>query len=259
MNVEQVKEFWQDRAETVAVDDAVTHRDVWQRWLEIEHIKKYVSAGDRVIDIGCGNGYTSMQIAPLVKEIVGIDYSDAMIRRAEECQCRSGSAAANARFVQADVLDLLPDQLGEFDLAISERCLINLAGWPEQQQAISNIAGVIRPGGRLIFIEGSCEGREWLNGLRSKMGLERMSPVWHNIDFDDAQVITHLERYFEIERRLQLGLYDLISRIVHPLLCAPAQPEYRARINEIAAKMSATDTTCDINGRVLALVLRRHG
>ena len=80
--VEVVKEFWESRAETPVSDAEVTHADVWQRHLEIETILKFVGQGDRVLDVGCGSGYTTKHIAPHVAEIVGIDYSDAMIRRA---------------------------------------------------------------------------------------------------------------------------------------------------------------------------------
>src|SRR3989442_10691174 len=81
--VEMVKQFWEGRAEAPGVGDSeVTHADVWQRELEIETILKYLGRGDRVLDVGCGSGYTTKRLAPHVAEVIGVDYSDAMIRRA---------------------------------------------------------------------------------------------------------------------------------------------------------------------------------
>ena len=48
-NAEQIKHFWQDRAQGTGVaEEEVTHPDVWQRHLEIEMIKRFVSPTDRV-------------------------------------------------------------------------------------------------------------------------------------------------------------------------------------------------------------------
>jgi 2-polyprenyl-3-methyl-5-hydroxy-6-metoxy-1,4-benzoquinol methylase len=52
-----VKQFWSDRAGDKSLDDvAVTHKDVWQRWLEIETIRRFVKPHHRILDVGCGAG-----------------------------------------------------------------------------------------------------------------------------------------------------------------------------------------------------------
>jgi len=249
--VEVVKEFWESRAQTPVSDSEVTHADVWQRHLEIETILKFVGQGDRVLDVGCGSGYTTKHIAPHVAEIVGIDYSDAMIRRAS-----SGSGPIT--FAVKDVLDLGPADFGIFDAAISERCLINLSGWAEQRRAIDNIARVLRPGGRFIFIEGGRQGRRNLDRLRTTAGLDTMPTVWHNVDFDEAETLAYLERDFVLEQSLPFGVYDFVARLVHPLLVAPNAPVYDSRINEIAASLALHVDAFPELSRVLCLVLRRR-
>lgn len=256
-SVDEVREFWEDRARSVGAAEEVTHRDVWQRWLEIEHLKRLVQSSDRVIDIGCGNGYTTLRLAPLVREIVGVDYSEEMVRRADEALRTEGVKTPNARFAVMDVLNLGPERFGRFDVAITERCLINLPGWPEQKRAIANIAGVLVPGGRYLFIEGSQEGRARLNELRQSVGLEPMPPVWHNRDFQEGPLLEFVEQYFEVRQRLHLGIYDLIARVAHPLMVAPAQPDYKARINRAGAEIALHCQGCGEISRVLFLVLRR--
>jgi SAM-dependent methyltransferase len=249
---ESVRDFWQARASATAVaDDQVTHRDVWQRQLEIERLRQLLQPTDRVLDVGCGNGYTTRRIAPLVREVVGIDYSEAMIARARS---ESGEVAT---YAVKNVLELGPADFGLFDVAITERCLINLDSWAAQQQALANIATVLRPGGRLLFVEGCRQGRERLDALRAELGLETMPRVWHNIDFDEDATLAYLSATFEVERRLHFGVYDFISRIVHPLMVAPDAPSYEAPINAVASRLAVTLEAFPELSRVLFLVLRK--
>jgi SAM-dependent methyltransferase len=250
-----IKQFWEDRASSAgASEEDVTHPDVWQRHLEIEMIKRLVFPTDRVLDIGCGNGFTTRRIAPLVREIIGIDYAEAMIRRALK---ESGDRRGSPTYAVKDVLTLGPEDFGLFDLAISERCLINLKSWKDQRRALSNIASVITPAGRLVFVEGSKQGRENLNKLRRAVGLETMPTVWHNIDFDEQKTLAYLRRSFSLEQRMHFGLYDFISRVAHPLIVAPDRPQYDSRINEVAAKLTLHANEFAPLSRVLGLVLRK--
>jgi len=222
-------------------------------------IKKMLTESDRVIDIGCGNGYTTRLIAPFVSEAVGIDYSVEMINRAMATAVASQEDLRKppVTFRICDVLDLTPSTFGLFDLAISERCLINLASWDEQKRAIANIASILKPRGSFIFVEGSRQGRARLNELRESVGLQAMPPVWHNIDFDESLLLEYLGQSFDLEQRLHFGVYDFISRLVHPLIVAPELPKYDSRINEVAARLSLHSQEFTDISRVLFLVLRK--
>ena len=257
MGTEQIRHFWQDRAQSAEVmEHEVTHRDVWQRQLEIEMIKKFVRPPDRVLDIGCGNGFTTKRIAPLVSDIVGMDYTEGMINRAlEEAGANEGGALP---FKGKDVLALSPGDFGLFDLVLSERCLINLESWDDQQRAISNIASVIKPGGRFIFVEGCKQGRENLNRLRKAVGLDAMPTVWHNIDFDQDETLAYLSQYFTIEEKVHFGVYDFIARVAHPLIVAPGEPQYDCRINEVASLLALHCQEFEKISRMLFLVLKKR-
>lgn len=251
-----VKRFWQERAADQSVSDAeVTHRDVWQRWLEIESIKPYLRRDDRLLDVGCGTGYTTRALAPCVRETLGVDFSDAMIERA-----RRGAAGIPAlRFEVADVLSLDAGRFGTFDAALSVRCLINLTSWEQQQRALSNVASVLRPGGRLILVEGLADGRRALNALRVEHGLEEMPVVWHNVDFDERELLRFLDRDFAVADRRHFGLYDFIARIVHPLAVRPEAPRYDAPINAAAAQLALRHQEFGALSRIVFLVLERRG
>ena len=251
----RVKAFWESRAQDVSVTDAeVTHRDVWQRWLEIESIKPYLRSSDRLIDVGCGTGYTSRALAPLVRETLGVDYSESMIARARA----AAEGHAGLRFDVADVLALDPLVLGRFDVALSVRCLINLASWELQLRAIANIAGLLEPGGRFILVEGLADGRRALNALREQVGLEQMPVVWHNVDFEEAVLLRGLDRYFTVADRRHFGVYDFVSRVVHPLAVAPEEPAYDSAINRAGAHLAVSLQDLGAVSRIVFLVLERR-
>ena len=73
----------------------------------------------RVLDIGCGTGIWSLALADEVREVVGVDISETMIRYAERNKRDVG--AENARFVVSDWADLRPGEgilREEFDIVI---------------------------------------------------------------------------------------------------------------------------------------------
>lgn len=247
--------MWEGRALDEALpDDAVTHRDRQQRFLEIETLLKLLPRGQRVIDIGCGNGYSTAILARYSREVLGVDYSAAMVERAR----RSFGSIANLRFQVQDVMHLTLDR-SSFDIAVSQRCLINLGGWDNQQKAITNIAEVIKPGGLFIMQEGTRQGREALNQAREMAGLPRMPVVAFNDDFDEDMLWPFLRRLFDVVSVERTGMYDLISRVVHPLLVSPAEPKYDDKINEIARLVAAKIPGVEWLGREFSALLRRRG
>ena len=151
-------------------------------------------------------------------------------------------------------LDFSP---GTFDVAISQRCLINLPNWEAQAQAIATVSKVLKPRGIFFLQEGSRQGRERLNQFREALGLCRMPEVDYNLDFDEERLWPLVHRWFEIVQVERFGLYDLISRIIHPLLVSPSEPSYDAKINDIARRISSKLQGCDDLSREFSAFLRR--
>ena len=55
-----VKKYWELTAEKLGTDPRATIKDHQFRLLEIDTIKNYLTENDVVIDIGCGNGYSTL-------------------------------------------------------------------------------------------------------------------------------------------------------------------------------------------------------
>ena len=104
------------------------------------------AAGDRVIDIGCGFGDTTQQLAALVGSeghATGVDVSEpfvkASIDEAKEAEVE------NVDFFATDVQ--VGDLRGPYDHAYSRMGVMFFAN---PVQALRNIQGALRPGGRLV-------------------------------------------------------------------------------------------------------------
>lgn len=100
---------------------------------------------DRVLDVGCGDGYLTRAIADTVARgyAVGADASQRMIATAHVAATPSPSGPW---FVVADARRLPFGQ--HFDAVVS----FNALHWvPEQQRALAQIAAVLRPGGRALI------------------------------------------------------------------------------------------------------------
>lgn len=105
-------------------------------------------AGERVLDLGCGFGETTLRLAGLVGEqgsALGIDVSGPFIAAARE---EAGTAGvANVEFITADVQTLeLPR---EFDYAYARMGLMFFAN---PVAALRNVANALKPGGRLSAV-----------------------------------------------------------------------------------------------------------
>lgn len=127
-----------------------------QRAMAADAIAGLALAGtNRVLDIGCGDGFLTSAIADLVPDgpasiVVGMDPSPGMIASARSMPVTGRSGP---HFVRADARQLPFAE--QFDVVVS----FNALHWvPEQQHALAQIAAVLRPEGRAL-IQVVCAGQ----------------------------------------------------------------------------------------------------
>ena len=95
--------------------------------------------------------------------------------------------------------------------------------------------------------------------MRMRMGLSEMPTVWHNVDFEESTLMPWLDRFFTVEARRHFGVYDFVSRVVHPMAVAPESPVYDSAINRTAAQLAVHLQDFGAVSRVAFLVLSRRG
>jgi phosphatidylethanolamine/phosphatidyl-N-methylethanolamine N-methyltransferase len=124
-----------------------------------------IHPGDTILEVGVGTGI-NCSMYPSNTEIVGIDYSDAMLEKARERVARKG--LQNVRLLQMDAQDLKFED-NSFDIVYAPY-LISVV--PDPVKVAQEMRRVCKPGGRIIF----------LNKLLSKA--ERLiSPMMVHIGF----------------------------------------------------------------------------
>jgi SAM-dependent methyltransferase len=105
-----------------------------------------VAAGERVVDVGCGCGQTSLQLAERVGPggaVLGVDISSLMLGRARE----RAKDLAQLRFENADAQT---HRFAErFDLVFSRFGVMFFA---DPTAAFANLRAALRPQGRLAFV-----------------------------------------------------------------------------------------------------------
>lgn len=112
-----------------------------------ERIRRFAtpSGDERVLDSGTGTGALAFAIAPLVREVVGVDIVPEML---EEARKRAGDFP-NVRFVDGDLTRLPPD-LGPFDLTATARTLHHVA---RPELALAELTRATMPGGRMLVVD----------------------------------------------------------------------------------------------------------
>lgn len=109
-----------------------------------------VAAGSTVVDIGAGAGMDLLLAANIVGprgRAIGVDMTDAMLRKAEAAAAEAG--LSNVEMRRGDALEL-PVESDFADVVISNGVL-NLA--PDKRRAFSEVLRVLRPGGRFLYAD----------------------------------------------------------------------------------------------------------
>ena len=155
---------------------------------------------ERVLDLGCGNGKVTAEIAARVPggTVVGVDSSANMIAYAAD---HFGPAVRpNLRFETEDIRSLPFRE--EFDLVVS----FNALHWiPEQDQALRSIHAALKPNG-LAQLRLVPTGKR--KSIENVIEETRLSPKWAGYfrEFHDPYLHLTPEQYCELAERNHLDV-----------------------------------------------------
>lgn len=139
-------------------------------------------AGVRVLEVGCGDGALSVELARRGATVVGADASEQMIAAARE---RARAAGVSATFVVGPA-EALPFDSESFDVVVAQTILCFVE---DGSPAFGEIARVLHPGGKLVIGE---LGRwsTWAAERRIRAWLG--SPLWRRGHFRTPRELQRL-------------------------------------------------------------------
>ncbi len=112
-----------------------------------------IRQGERVLDVACGNGQFSRELAGLGAEVLGIDFSSTFLSRARaHSELLPPEVTQRITYQQVDATDeealLSLGAAGSFDAAVCNMALMDMPTILPLMQPLMNL---LRPGGRFVF------------------------------------------------------------------------------------------------------------
>lgn len=187
--------FW-DRKSNKYDELVKKHDSIYQK--TIDSTKSLLTNTDAVLDFGCASGEMSLDIAPYVKQVHGIDLSVKMI---ELANLKAGDRQAdNVSFSHTDAFDP-----GLADSSFSAIIAFNIFHLlDDAHKVLTRLNGLLLPGGLLIS-QTPCLGekspifRQLIN-LAQKLG---WAPIIHNFKTAGLESLVASSNFEIVETKIQ--------------------------------------------------------
>lgn len=171
-----------------------------------EIIKRYKNTeGTILLDLACGTGSISEEMAKIGYDVIGVDYSDEMLGIALDKKFDSG---LNIQYLCQDMRKL--DLYGSMDITICALDSINhLNSLADVKKVFKNVALFSEPQGLFIFdINTLYKHRNILANNTFTYETDNVFCVWENTLVEDTDEVKMNLEFFELEEN---GLYSRTS------------------------------------------------
>ena len=220
LTLEEIRDFWRRQAVEHGQSPSASWSDHRVIEMEIRELVRRLEDGDKVLDVGCANGYSTIQLASQKAiTIRGLDYLPEMIEQARaSMQSLPSSMPGKVDFDVGSVM-AISEPSDTYDKVIVIRVVINLGEWSNQLRALRECARVLKPGGVLLLSEATIQGWSNLNDLRREWGLPDIPMPGFNNYLDERKVIDLMAAELELVELVNFAsTYFVGTRLLKPLL-----------------------------------------
>jgi len=175
-----------------------------------------------VVDLGCGEGYLTLEAARWARRVVGVDRSAAVLARARQLGERR--KITNVTWKRGDI-EKVPLADGSVDVALLSQTLHHAS---DPGRAVYEAARVLKPGGRVLILDLRAHREDWVR--------DRLGDRWQG--FADEALTSWLTAAGLEQPRVQVGTRNsgdpfvvLVASATKPQVPSPISllPPRRAR------------------------------
>jgi ubiquinone/menaquinone biosynthesis C-methylase UbiE len=233
--------------------------------VHLEHLRRFVSAGDRVLDVGAGPGRFTIELARIGAEVTVVDLSPGQLALNRERLEAEGLEERIAERAVADVLDLSRWDDASFDASV---CFGGPLSYvvDRAEDGLAELVRVTKPGGHVLVSVMSVVGTVLhflpiLLDLARRDGVPKQEEIVRTGLLSDEPDYGHLAmklfRWSEFEALLSRH-GEIVAASAAGLLPAeqPEEPELRAFLRTVELELASEPGALSCGQHILAVLMK---
>ncbi|HEX3910862.1 MAG TPA: ubiquinone/menaquinone biosynthesis methyltransferase [Solirubrobacteraceae bacterium] len=175
LEAEQVRSMFDGIAGVYDLLNTAMTAGLHHRWRARAADRARVGPGDRVLDVASGTGDLALELAGRVSpsgEVIGSDFSEGMLEHARKKAAARAGLGVRPRFEWADALELPYDDASFAAATVG----FGARNFSDLGRGLSEMARVVRPGGRVVVLEITTPTRPPLSSFYA-LWFDRLVPL----------------------------------------------------------------------------------